>query len=78
MNSAKWTWATVAYQLSFAYAVALIVNQFGSVLFLGKPIGVWTVIAAILLVGMLYMMFRKNKYTGAVAKSSVDENEKVA
>lgn len=78
MNSAKWTWATVAYQLSFAYAVALIVNQFGSVLFLGKPVGVWTVIAAILLVGMLYMMFRKNKYTGAVAKSSVDENEKVA
>lgn len=78
MNSAKWTWATIAYQMGFAYAIALMVNQFGSVLFLGKPVGVWTVIAGILLVGMLYMMFRKNKYTGTVAKSSVEEKEKVA
>ena len=78
MNSAKWTWFTIAYQLGFAYAIALMVNQFGSVLFLGEPVGIWTVIAGVLFVGMLYMMFRKNKYAGTVAKSSIDESKKVA
>ena len=32
MNSAKWTWFAIGYQCLFAYAVALMVNQFLSLI----------------------------------------------
>ncbi len=31
MNSPKWTWFAIAYQCGFAYAIALMINQFGSI-----------------------------------------------
>jgi ferrous iron transport protein B len=57
MNSAKWTFFAIAYQTLFAYAVALMVFQFSSI-FTGVPFGTGTVIAIIVLVGMLYLLFR--------------------
>ncbi len=64
MNSRKWTWFAVAYQCGFAYAIALMVNQFGN-LFTGNVGGVGGVIgvicAAALLVGMIYMLVRPYK-----------------
>jgi len=61
MNNGKWTWFAIAYQCVFAYIVALIVYQLG-LLFAGAGFGIGTVFAIVLLVGMLYMLLRKNKY----------------
>ncbi len=61
MSSAKWTWIAIGYQTILAYVVALIVNQLGSVIFLGASFGVGTVIALLLLAGLLYLLFRSYK-----------------
>ncbi|MDD6920372.1 MAG: ferrous iron transport protein B [Eubacteriales bacterium] len=58
MNSGKWTAFAIAYQCVYAYVVALIINQFGN-LFMGAGFSLWTVVAIALLVGMIYLMFRK-------------------
>ncbi len=61
MNSAKWTAFAITYQCVFAYAVSLMVYQFGSALTVGFT-GIGSVIgvcAALLVLGvMLYMVFR--------------------
>ncbi len=59
MNNAKWTAATIAYMCGFAYVISMIVYQIGG-LFTGEAtFGVMTVIAIGLLVGLLYLLFRK-------------------
>ena len=60
MNSAKWTWFAVGYQCLFAYAIALMINQFG-LLFTGNVNVVGLVFAAAILVFMVYMLFRPYK-----------------
>ena len=57
MNSAKWTWFAIGYQCVFAYAISLIVYQFGTlILGAGNVIGV---IAAAAIAGLiLYLLFR--------------------
>ena len=66
MNSARWTWFAVGYQCAFAYAVALMVNQFGR-LFTGAATGpldiVFLLAAAAVLVGMIYMLVRPGQGT---------------
>ena len=75
MKSAKWTWFAIVYQLTFAYAIALMVYQFGRVIVLKQSITVWTIIAVIVLVFMLYMMFRRPKRNKSVeVKRAVSEN----
>ena len=59
MNNAKWTWFAVLYQCGFAYAIALMINQFGN-LFAGNANVIGVVAAAAVLVCMIYMLvFRK-------------------
>jgi len=60
MNSAKWTWFAIGYQTLFAYTVALIVYRLG-LLFIGGGFSFATVIAIILLAGIIYQLARKNK-----------------
>ena len=60
MNSAKWTWFAVGYQCVFAYAVSLMVYQFGSI-FTGGMNVIGLVFAAATLAFMLYMLFRPYK-----------------
>ena len=61
MNNAKWTWFAIGYQCGFAYAIALMINQFGG-LFTGN-VNVIGLIAAVIVLGvMIYMLFFK-KYT---------------
>ena len=60
MNSAKWTAFAIAYQCCFAYAVALIINQFGN-LFLGNPSPVGLVAASLSLVLLVFMVVRPAK-----------------
>ena len=57
MNSAKWTWFAIGYQCGFAYLVALMINQFGS-LFTGNPNIAGLIFAVAALALILYMLFR--------------------
>lgn len=59
MNNWKWTVIAVGYMTVFAYVVALIVNQLG-LLAAGNPFTVWTGVAIVLLLTMIYLLFRKN------------------
>lgn len=64
MNNTKWTWFAIGYQCAFAYAAALMVNQFGNLLS-GAGIDIIGLILAVLaLAGMIYMLFFK-KYEEA-------------
>ncbi|MHC6179914.1 ferrous iron transport protein B [Clostridium sp. JNZ X4-2] len=58
MGSAKWTLFSVGYQCVFAYIIALIVFQIGS-LFTGSGFGVGTAVAILLILGLIYMLFKK-------------------
>ena len=60
MNNAKWTWFAIGYQCGFAYAIALMINQFGSAL-TGNLNVLGLIVALALLVGMLYMLFKPYK-----------------
>ena len=61
MNSAKWTIFAIAYQTGFAYAVSLMIYQFGGI-FTGN-VNVIGLIAAVAILGLfVYMLFfRKYK-----------------
>ena len=72
MNNAKWTWFAIAYQCGFAYCIALMVTQFGNI-FVGKANVIGIIVAAAILVGMIYMLFFK-KYTEA---TKLSQNVKV-
>ncbi len=61
MNSAKWTVGAIAYMTAFAYAISLMIYQFG-MLFSGAGFTIWTAAAIAVLAGLLYLIFRKNKY----------------
>ena len=56
MNNAKWTWAALGWMTGFAYAISLIVYQFG-LLFTGNAT-VWLIPAVILLALLLVGLFR--------------------
>lgn len=60
MNNIKWFWFAIGYQCIFAYIIALIIFQFGS-LFISGTFGIGTVVAAALLVLLLYLLFRPAK-----------------
>jgi len=61
MNNWKWTVGTIVYMCTFAYAVALMIYQFGS-WFIGKGDIVGTVAASVVLALFVYLLARKNKY----------------
>ncbi len=61
MNSAKWTWAAIGYQTGFAYAVSLLVYQFGALL-AGEGFGAGTVFAAAVFIGLIYLLVRRNRH----------------
>ena len=59
MNSAKWTWFAIGYQCVFAYAISLMIYQFGSV-FTGSLNVIGLIAAAVVLAVMVYMLFIKH------------------
>ncbi len=68
MNNGKWTAFAIGYMCVFAYVISLLVYQIGG-LFTGEvTFGINTVIAFALLIGLLYLLFRKGYQP--------DENEK--
>ena len=50
----------VRYQCGFAYLIALMINQFGG-WFIGAGSIIGTIVAVIVLAGLLYMLFRPYK-----------------
>ena len=67
MNNAKWTWFDIAYQCGFAYAISLMINQFGG-LFTGN-VNIIGVIAAVIVLGfMIWMLVRPYKESTKLTK----------
>ena len=62
MNNWKWTLGAIGYMCLFAYVIAMIVFQLGGLITGEAAFGPFTVVAALLLLGLLYLVFRKNKY----------------
>ena len=61
MNSAKWFWFAIGYQCVLAYVVALCVYQIGGLIAGSVSFGIGTVVAVLLIIGLLYLLFRPYK-----------------
>lgn len=60
MNNIRWFWFAIGYQCVFAYVVALMIYQFGSLIITGT-FGIGTIVAAALLIVLLYLLFRPTR-----------------
>ena len=67
MNNAKWTWFAIAYQCGFAYAISLMINQFGG-LFTGNVNIIGVIAAGIVLGFMIWMLVRPYKESTKLTK----------
>lgn len=54
----KWTGIAIAYQTLLAYVVAFIINQLGSVLFLGTGFNVLTALSILFIGGIIWLVVR--------------------
>ena len=61
MNSGKWTAIAISYMCVFAYVTSFIIYQIGSVI-TGGSINIGTILAFALVIAVVYLLFRKNKY----------------
>jgi len=59
MGNAKWTWGTVAYMCGFAYVISMIVYQLVGFVLGEATFSVFTIVAVLALVILLYLIFRK-------------------
>lgn len=59
MGSAKWTWITIGYMCGFAYVISMIVYQLVGLVLGEAGFGVFTIVAVLALVVLLYLIFRK-------------------
>ena len=57
MNNARWTWFAIGYQCGFAYAIALVINQFGKA-FTGEMNIIGLIAAIAVLAAIVYMLFK--------------------
>ena len=69
MSSAKWTAFAIGYQCVFAYAIALMINQFGTLIqkIAGYNVTVsviGVIVAVLVLAGMIYMLVRPYNENG--------------
>jgi len=67
MNSAKWTWFAIGYQCGFAYAVSLMIYQFGC-LFTGNANVIGLIFAVLVLAFMIFMLARPYKESSRLSK----------
>ena len=70
MNNAKWTAFAIIYQCGFAYAIALMITQFGG-LFTGESNIIGVIAAAAILVFMCYMLFVKKYHEASKLKGNI-------
>lgn len=60
MNSRQWTVFAISYQCGFAYIVAFMIYQLGSLIWYGV-FGIETILALLALLGMIYLLIRNPK-----------------
>ena len=72
MNSGKWFAFAIGYQCVFAYVISLIVYQIGSAIFLGTVNVLGLIVAAILIVALLYLLFRPSNVDKFNTKAVLD------
>ena len=60
MNNTKWFWFAIGYQCGLAYVVSLCIYQIGTLITTGT-FGIGTVVAFVLVIGLLYLLFRPYK-----------------
>ena len=58
MNSAKWTWAAIGWQCGLAYAISLMIYQFGGI-FTGNLNVLGLIFAVLVLAAFCWALFRK-------------------
>jgi ferrous iron transport protein B len=71
MNNAKWTAFAIGYQCAFAYAVALMINQFGNLFTGGSTQAIGLIAALAVLAFMVYMLFFKKHSETTTLKSKM-------
>ncbi len=67
MNNAGWTWFAIGYECGFAYVIALIINQIGSI-FTGNANIFGVIVALALIAGMIYLLVRPYKESVTLTK----------
>ena len=72
MNSAKWTWFAIGYQCLFAYAVSLMIYQFGG-LFTGNANVIGVIAAFAVLAFIIFMLVRPYKEATKLESKSADK-----
>ena len=70
MNSPKWTWFAIGYQCIFAYAVSLMIYQFGSI-FTGSINVIGLIAAVLVLAFIVYMLFFKKYHEATTLNKKV-------
>ena len=70
MNSPKWTWFAIGYQCLFAYAVSLMIYQFGSI-FTGNINVIGLIAAVLVLAFIVYMLFFKKYHEATTLNKKV-------
>ena len=65
MNSAKWFWFAIGYQCGLAYLVSLCIYQIGTLITTGT-FGVGVIVAALIIVGFIYMLFKPYKESNSL------------
>ena len=70
MNSPKWTWFAIGYQCLFAYAVSLMIYQFGSI-FTGSINVIGLIAAVLVLAFIVYMLFFKKYHEATTLNKKV-------
>lgn len=70
MGNAKWTLIAVAYQTAFAYVISLIIYQLG-LFFSGGGFGLGAIAAVLLIIALLYLLFRKPVISAKVDKKQL-------
>ena len=64
MNNGKWTAIAIGYMCALAYCSALVVYQLGGIITGEVGFNFFTIVAAVVLVGFIYLLVRPNKYAG--------------
>ena len=70
MNCPKWTWFAIGYQCLFAYAVSLMIYQFGSI-FTGSINVIGLIAAVLVLAFIVYMLFFKKYHEATTLNKKV-------
>lgn len=70
MNSAKWTLFAITYQCCFAYAVSLMINQFG-LLITGNANTAGLIFAIAVCLFMLFMLFKPYKESTTLSQKTI-------